>query len=99
MSMLDGAAPRAVPRTVSDGCAEHLAVAAGWQRLAELVRQDPELRLHLALRPPHDLSADLGDGPQPPHPRASDRVHIVSLAALLDRRGTDERTLDRKSVV
>ena len=93
MSMLDGAAPRAVPRPVSDGCAEHLAVAAGWRRLAELVRQDPELRLHLALRPPHDESADLGDGPQPSHPRASDRVQVVSLAALLDRRAADERTL------
>ncbi|MFI9382608.1 L-tyrosine/L-tryptophan isonitrile synthase family protein [Kutzneria sp. NPDC052558] len=93
MSMLDGAAPRAVSRPISDVCAEHLAVAAGWRRLAELVRCDPELRLHLALRPPHDLSADLGDGPQPPHPRASDRVHIVPLAELLARGSADERSL------
>ncbi|EWM11076.1 L-tyrosine/L-tryptophan isonitrile synthase family protein [Kutzneria sp. 744] len=93
MSMLDGAAPQAVPRPVSDGCEEHLAMAAGWQRLAELVRRDAELRLHLALRPPRDLSADLGDGPQPTHPRASDQVRIVSPAALLDRAADDERTL------
>src|SRR5882757_926373 len=93
MSMLDGAAPRAVSRPVSDACAEHLAAAAGWRRLADLVRRDPELRLHLALRPPRDLSADLGDGPQPTHPRASDRVHIAPLAALLARGAADERSL------
>jgi Pyoverdine/dityrosine biosynthesis protein len=109
MSMFDGAAPQGVAepigplaragrggwtRTISAGCAAHLATVSRWQRLAELVRDDPTLRLHCALRPPADLPTAVGDGdgPRPPHPRSPGRARTVGLTDLVVR-GAEDRTL------
>jgi Pyoverdine/dityrosine biosynthesis protein len=79
--------------TVSAACAEHLLVASRWQRMAELVRTDPSLRLHCALRPPNDVIDGVRGELYPPHPRCPGTGLSVALRTLLSRTGVDEPTL------
>lgn len=100
MTMFDGVATtdgllRSVceTTTVSAACAEHLLVASRWQRMAELVRADPTLRLHCALCPPDHVIDGVRDELHPPHPRCPGTGLPVALRTLLSRSGADEPTL------
>ncbi|MBV9847731.1 MAG: hypothetical protein JOZ47_22055, partial [Kutzneria sp.] len=91
----DPPGPESLVDVVSAGCAEHLVVHGRWQRLSELVWNDPILRLHCALCPPHDLTGQWGsvETPFPPHPRCPGTGLPVALRTLLSRSGAGEPTL------